>query len=153
MNTPKNSRRLTLAMLVFGAIVWTSHDARAAEHLLFAQGVISNGTCNDPSGNLFFMEGWGYDSAGNIVCAVSIGAGSGGVVENAFGMCVAGTVNHTAAITVRNSNNWAYVSLLIQSPSVSWTTGVNTSVNVASGSNCQGGATIRVGSQGLDTTT
>jgi hypothetical protein len=155
MNALKSCRRLTLAMLVFGAIAWTSHDARAAEHLLLALGNISNGNCTDPSGNLFFMEGWGYDSSGTIVCETSVGAGSAGISEQFLGDCTAlGTgVTHTAVITIRNSNTWAYVNVLIQSATAPWSTGIATSYNVANGPNCQGGATIIAESVGFDTTT
>jgi hypothetical protein len=156
---------LMSAAALFGSVAWQSHDATAAEHLLYVQGSDSSGgNCSPSTSNqYYFVEGFGYGPFGNTVCQVSAlgGGGSGNFAGNfTLGTCPSGlfgAVTHGGAITIRTVNSLGggpyslFSTLSAQGTHASWTSWSNQiSYNAPAGSRCASGATFTAVTLGLD---
>jgi hypothetical protein len=153
MHTQKHHRTLSSLCLLGAVALWESSDALGAEHLLTLAGTINNGNCVDASGDYFF-EAWGYDSSSAKVCEVFEVAGAA-VPLAALGTCDPSVTQHRAALTVRNTSTFSFVSLLQETPVLTaWSSASPIiSYDIPSSSTCSGGAHTDTQSVGHDTST
>jgi hypothetical protein len=148
VNRSKVARLLVGAALAAGAVAWQAKDAVAARRLtLFVSR--SNPSCAfSPGGAVFYGYGRGLDLSSQNVCNV---AATGGTAFNDSPAC-AGAVSHQPVLVSQpnGAGNPVVQPGCIGAIQVTWTTQQMLVCSTPNSSNCPGGSTWTVISQGAN---